>query len=532
MALDEEDKKYINILKTLESERKEHENRWRDALEYILPQRTKFLGEYVDDKRFDTTATHNVHKLADGLFGSNCPQAINWFKFRFLQADLNDDDEAMTWLQLAQERCYEAINRSNYYDILPTFLRTGVALETAAMAVYEDVVAQRIICNTLPIDEIYIQVDANNEIYRMFRKFTLNAEQAVIEYGEKALVPKVVDAAKKHQKQEITIIHIIERRNNVDPTKMDALNMPWKSVTIDHTNNERIKESGYRQKPLIVWRFEVRGNCPYGYGATTDALPDIYTINRFRSDMIDASHAAIKPPIFMPEEADYSLEAGAVNYYQDAGRQAYTIKPFIDSPVTLEVLTELKESIKAAYKADYFMPLMQLADKKMTAREVFERKSERITATGSVQGRLTSEVITPFLERVFQIELDAGRIPAPPQGLEKEKIKIDYLSPLAQEQKEVANAQGILASLDVVAPVMQMWPAVMAKIKPEEVVDDLLDNTGFPQKAIVSNKEYYEIQKANAERDSMLLNLQVQQAQAEIAAKAGAAIKQTIGGAA
>lgn len=532
MALSEEDKKLINILKTLESERKEHENRWKDALEYILPQRTKFVDEYIDDKRFDTTATHNVHKLADGLFGSNCPQAINWFKFRFLQADLNDDDEAMTWLQLAQERCYDAINRSNYYDILPTFLRSGIALETAAMSVIEDVVAGKIICNVLPMDEIYVQVDANNEIYRIFRKFILNAEQAVIEYGKKALVSRVVDSAEKHQKTEITVVHIIEKRKDIDPTKADAMNMPWRSVTIDFTNDTAIKESGFRKKPVIVWRFEVRGNCPYGYGATTDALPDIYTVNRFMSDMLDASQAALKPPIFVPEETDYSLDPGSVNYYQDAGRQVYTVKPFIDSPVTLEVLQDLRESIKAAYKADYFMPLMQLADKKMTAREVFERKSERITATGSVQGRLTSEVITPFLERVFQIELDAERIPPPPQGLEAAQIKIDYLSPLAQEQREVANAQGILASLDTIMPIMQLYPETTAKLKPEVLLDALLDNTGMPQKAIVNDKDYQAIQQSKAQQQQAMMNLQIQQVQADIAAKAGVALKQTIGGAA
>lgn len=530
MALKEEYKQLLNVLKTLESDRKEHENRWTDSLEYVLPQRTKFLDAYVEDKRYDTTATQNVHKLADGLFGSNCPQAINWFKFRFLKNELNDDDEAMTWLQEAQERCYDAINRSNYYDVLPLFLRSGIALETAALAVYENVVAEKIVCNPLPIDEIYIQVDAQNEIYRLFRVFKLKAEQAVIEYGKENLSSRVVDAAEKHNNTELTIVHIIERRKDYDVTKVDNKNMPWKSITIDRTNDTLIKESGYRKRPLLIWRVEVRGNCPYGYGSTTDALPDIYSINRLMADMLSASHKAIDPPIWMPEESDDSVEAGARNYYTDPGRQVYTIKPFIESPITLEILQDIRESIKAAYKADYFMPLMQLADKKMTAREVFERKSERITATGSVQGRLTSEVITPFLERVFQIEFDAGRIQPPPPGLEFEQIKIDYLSPLAQEQREVANAQGILASLDTVMPIMQIWPATMAKVKPEILIDKLFDNTGMPQASIVSDKEYKDIQDANAQQQQALLQLQVQQIQADIAAKGAQAIKQTVAG--
>ena len=529
MALSEEDKKLINLLGTLKEERQEHENRWRDGLEYVLPQRTKFIDSYVEDKRFDTTATRNVHKLADGLFGSNCPQAINWFKLRFLQDSLNDDDEAMTWLQKAQQVMYDAINRSNYYDILPLLLRNGCALETASMAVYEDIDKSKIICITLPIDEIYLQVDANNEVYRIFREFKLNPEQAVIAFGEDKLSDKVVSAAKKHAKGEVIIVHVVDKRKNIDPTKFDNKNMPWRSLIIDHSNNTRISESGYIEQPFINWRFEVRGNCPYGYGPTTDALPDIYTANTMVSDLLKASHKAIDPPTFHPEDTDYSLDAGATNYYSDAGRQVYTIKPYLDFPITLEMIQDVRESIKAAYKADYFMPLMQLADKDMTAREVFERKSERITATGSVQGRLTSEVITPFLTKVFQIEYAANRIPPAPENIEVAQIKIDYLSPLAQEQREVANAQGILASLDTVMPLMQLWPQTQAKLRPEVLMDKLFDNTGMPEDAIVNNKEYQEIQKKNAEREQMLYALQLQQVKADIAVKAGQAVKETIG---
>ena len=512
------------LLTRCEKERKEPEERWKNALEHVLPLRTQFMGKYFEDKRFDTTATRNVHKLADGMFGSNCPQAINWFKYRFVDDALNDDKEAITWLQDAERVSYDAINRSNFYDTLPILIRNGIAFETTAFAVSEDLASKRIVCNTLPVDEIYFQVTAQNEVYRIFRKFTLSAEQGEIEYGKNALHSQVKNALDLNTDYSFEVVHIVERRYDIDEEKLDSKNMPWRSITIDRTNSFLIKDGGIKIQQPFIWRFEVRGNSPYGYGPTSDAFPDIYTANAMVSDIMGASQKALDPPLFQPEETDWTLEAGANNYYKDPGRQAYTIRPYIDMPINLELLNDVREAIKASYKAEYFMPLMQLADKNMTAREVFERKSERVTATGSIQGRFTGEVITPFLARVFQIETDAGRIPPMPEGLEGKQIKVDFLSPLAQEQKEVANAQGILASLDTVMPIFQLWPQTTDKIIPEELVDKIFDSTGMPEKAIRSDKDYNDIQEAKSQNAAQDAELQRGLVQAEIAAKAGQTI--------
>ena len=81
-------------------------------------------------------------------------------------------------------------------------------------------------------------------------------------------------------------------------------------------------------------------------------------------------------------------------------------------------------------------------------------------------------------------------------------------------------------------PIMQLYPETTAKLKPEVLLDALLDNTGMPQKAIVNDKDYQAIQQSKAQQQQAMMNLQIQQVQADIAAKAGVALKQTIGGAA
>ena len=526
MAVSEKEvKAYIERLGQYKTERRDHEVRWKFAVQYVMPQHNLFLDQKVTDKRFDTTATQQVHRLADGLFGSNVPQAVNWFKFRFEDPELNDDKLAVEWLQHAQERVYDAIHRSNFYDVFPQHLKNGIVYGTAAMSAEEDIVAGKIVFNAIPVDEIYLCTTDKNEVYGVFRRYKLKPNQAVIAFGEDKLDPQIRHSAEKNSREDIEFLHVVERRKIRDASKKDVYNMPWASITIDLTHEKLVKESGFSERPIMAWRMEVRGNCPYGYCPTDDAMPDILTLNDMRASKMKAAEKALDPPIFFPEDSDWSMEAGAKNYYQDAGRQAYTVRPYLDFNLSLEDITDIRESIRAAYKADYFMPLMNMMDsRQMTAREIFERKQERVTVTGSMQGRLTSETINPTIARVFQIELDAGRIMAPPQTIQNTAFKIDYLSPIAQEQREVANTQGVLASLDSILPVMQIYPETKDKLVPEVIVDNILDSTGMPEKAIRSDKEYKDIQAGKAQQNAQLMQLQMQQIQADIAAKAAQAI--------
>lgn len=57
---------------------------------------------------------------------------------------------------------------------------------------------------------------------------------------------------------------------------------------------------------------------------------------------------------------------------------------------------------------------------------------------GPVLERLNSEFLNRSIDRVFGIMLRAGLIPEPPEVLQGQTLKTEYISVLAQAQKQVA----------------------------------------------------------------------------------------------
>ena len=72
----------------------------------------------------------------------------------------------------------------------------------------------------------------------------------------------------------------------------------------------------------------------------------------------------------------------------------------------------------------------------MTAREVSERNAEKMLMLGPVLDRLRSELFQPLIERVYGIMDRAGKIAFPPPELAGQPIKVEFISILAQAQKQ------------------------------------------------------------------------------------------------
>jgi hypothetical protein len=214
---------------------------------------------------------------------------------------------------------------------------------------------------------------------------------------------------------------------------------------------------------------------------------------------------------------NYSFAPGKRGHYTDPGRMPIPAVTGQVSPIMLEVLRDTRERIKKLYKVDHFLMLMQAGDQQMTAREVMERKSEKVTVTGSTIGKFATEALGKMLERIIQIEFDAGRLPSPPQGKDVSgaTLKIDYLGPLAQAQKEMYAAQGVMQTITNAAAVLQLWPETLKKFKPEIMLEQILESSGMPEKAIRSDEEYQQILAAEAKQKQDMINTQMQIEQAK-----------------
>lgn len=498
---------------SLSEARREVEKRWKKSVQYVVPMFYDFgdNGEWTD-QRFDTTATESVSLLADGMMGNLCPQSVNWFMFRFEKNELNDDTELVEWLQEVQERIYEALHRSTFYDALPQYLKLGGTIGTASMFIEEAVEDNRIVCNVCHPREVYAAVDRQGAVDTIYRLFTMTAYQAAEFFGEEKLDQEIKNCLETSPDTDFEFIHAIEPRKMRDPRKADSKNFPYASYYIQKGKAEVIKEGGYKTFPAPTWRWEVRGNEAYGYSPTDDAMPDIQMVNQMVKTMLIAQQKAVDPALLLPKEMmGASFAPGSRTHYSDPGRMPVQVTIGQVSPIMLEVLRDTRERIKKLYKVDHFLMLMQAGDQQMTAREVMERKSEKITVTGSTIGKFATEALDRMLERFLQIEFDAGRLPMPPAGknVSGATLKIDYLGPLAQAQKEMYATQGVLQTLRNVAPIMQIWPETVKKFKPEMLIEEVLESSGALRKTVRSDEEYQKLLAEEAKQKQAMMDAQL-----------------------
>src|ERR1700736_2264074 len=82
--------------------------------------------------------------------------------------------------------------------------------------------------------------------------------------------------------------------------------------------------------------------------------------------------------------------------------------------------------------------------REITAREIDERREEKMLMLGPVLERLHDELLQPLVARVFNIMVRGGLIPPPPaspaRGLDRNGLQVEFISILAQAQKAVATA--------------------------------------------------------------------------------------------
>ncbi|NJL32016.1 MAG: hypothetical protein HC898_10505, partial [Phycisphaerales bacterium] len=195
---------------------------------------------------------------------------------------------------------------------------------------------------------------------------------------------------------------------------MDIYNMPWAGywVEADGSGEDILRETGYQSQPVAVWRWEMRGRDAYGYGLTTEAMPEIKTANAMAKTLLKLADKISDPPTFLPEsmadDEEVSLEPGAINFFRDPGMRPFEYAPGAGYPVNKDILEMQREKIRSIFKVRYFLMLMQMEQSGRTAYEIRERKVERITAMGSIMGRAQKEYLDVVLARMLWNVLSGG----------------------------------------------------------------------------------------------------------------------------
>jgi hypothetical protein len=352
----------------------------------------------------------------------------------------------------------------------------------------------------------------------------MTASQIVSQFGEEN-VSEVVRQAVNTDAHEawFKVCHLIcEDRDQ-------ETHFPYVSVYWEEGKESPLSVGGYEEFPVLVPRWEVRGNDFYGYGPGWKALGESKMLQELRSDYLTAQQMMIQPPVFGPaslRERRVNLFPGAMNYLDDKDSFIKPIHQFVpDIQGQLAAIQESRNMINKLFYSDLFLSIAGANNPQWTAFEVQARQQERLQMIGPVVLNLINELYDPLIGRVFGIMNRRGMFLEPPEELIGSEIKIEYVSILALAQKasglsELSNLMGVIGQ------VAQMQPEVADKLNCDAIVDQFVRTTNIPAAIIRPDSDVEAIRQQRAQQAQQAQEMAAAQQVAATARQGAGAVKE------
>jgi hypothetical protein len=501
------------------------DDHWRDLADYIFPRRTRFWtgdrnkGDKRNQKIIDSTGRFSARTLQSGLHAGLTSPARPWMKLTTPDPDLAEHGPVKEWLHTVTARMLTVFLQTNLYNALPIVYGDMGTFGTAAMAVLTD--AKDVFrCYTFPLGSYALGVDARGQVATFVREYQLTVRALVETFGgergerlERGHTPNwsgisqtVKDLwIRGNYEAAVDVCWVVKPNDLEDAERLGSKYLPWASCHFERTappaDEKFLRESGFRTMAVIAPRWEV-GSAEDAYGIDCPgmtALGDIKGLQVMQRKKAQAINKMVDPPLTGPSSLKAqktSLLPGDITYL-DVRDGQQGLKSIHD--VTLRIdhlgvdIRETQYRIQRAYFEDLFLMLANSdparGTQPITAREVEERHEEKLLALGPVLERTNDELLDPLVDRTFALLEEAGLIPPPPSELDGVRLKVEYLSILAQAQKLV-GVVGQDRFLQSIIPLEQLaGPALRHKVRWNRIIDNYGDMLGVDPRVIVPDAE-------------------------------------------
>lgn len=502
-------------IEALRKDRQPEEDRWQDLADYVVPHRyRKYLESAKHEKRsrpeiVNERASLDLRTLGSGMMAGITSPSRPWFRLSVADTELADYQPVKEWLHEVQRRMSEQFGRSNLYNVLPTVYTDMGQFGTAAVAQLEDDVdAFRFY--TFPICSYALGVSPRRVVDSFAYQTRMTVGSVVRAYGEENCSRRVQMAFKKGEvDQPVDVDVLIQPNEFYRPGSIlakDQMYGAWFSEK-EGAKGQFLLESGFREFPVFTPRWESVDNDAYARDCPgMIALGSVRALQLEERTKLKAIEKQADPPLAAPSSMRSRLRSGrglmpGGVVYEDMPtgmqgiRSVYDVR-FDVAGVTADI-RELEARIREAYFADLFLMLSMTDRRQMTAREVAERHEEKLMVLGPALERIHEELLDPLIDRTFNIMLRRGLLPEPPEELQNQQLKVEYISLLAQAQKMLGNGS-IERYVGFVADAAQLDPSALDKFDADEAIDAYADGLGVPPKVNRSDEQVRTIREGRA----------------------------------
>ena len=521
----------------LYSERASWETHWRDLADHVLPR----TGQWNHDDRnrgekkhrliYNSTATGALEILVAGMMAGATSPARPWMRLASPDPELNSYKPVEDWLSIASKQILRVFNRSNTYRALPRYYQELALYGTAAGVLLPH--PERVIHHyPLTAGQYALGANAEEEVNTCYREFDMTISQMVEMFGLDNVSQAVRNCYNNGRYDEWRkVIHAIEPRFDRDESKMDGVNMPFRSVYFEaggkgsaYQSDDVLLEEGYREFPVLAPRWSTSGCDIYGSSPGMTALGDIRALQSMTKRLGQAIDYKTKPPTQGPAALKgMEIDKMPGGHTEIPGDQRVT--PVWQTTLELNDLQNHiathEQRINSRFYADLFLMLASTT-KSMTATEVAERHEEKLTMLGPTLERLHNELLQPLVKLTFGHMVERGMFPPAPPELEETDLEVEFISMLAQAQQAVGAAQDDRFQA-VLQGLSQTHPEAIDILDTDQYLRQYASKIGMDPQSLRSPDEVAEMRQQRAQQAAAEQQLAALQA----AAPAGKAVAET-----
>lgn len=519
--------KYLQRWTMLDSDFSEWRSRWMDISRNILPVSGRFLqdernrsGKKNFNDIYDSTGTRAQATLAAGLMAGMTSPARPWFRLSTPDPELMKFTPVKIWLNDCTRLMQSVFARSNTYRALHQ-MYGELGLYGTATSILVDDFQDVIRHHTLTAGEYRLATNYKGEVDTMYREFQKTVAEVVKEYGMSKVSTSVKNLYDNGNLDAlVTLVHLIEPRADRDPSKRDAVNMQWRSLTFEKSGGDPdhyLRDSGFNEFRVLAPRWETCGDDVYGTGPGTLAIGDVRQLQHQQLRKAQAIDYQVKPPIILPTSAKGmgNFLPGGISYIDSTqpqtARTAWEVN--LNTQYLLEDIRDVRDRINSTFYVDLFKMLANTDRTQMTATEVAERHEEKLLMLGPVLERQHNELLDPKIELTFARMVRAGILPPPPEELQGVELQVEFVSMLAQAQRAIGT-NGIDRFVMSLGTLAQFKPDVLDKFNSDEWADVYSDMLGVDPNLIVADKDVAIIRQARQQQQQAAASMQAMQAMA------------------
>lgn len=496
----------------LKEQRTSWEPMWRDIRDFILPDFGVFDGEdpTSGSKRYlrivDAEATNAADILAAGLLNGVSSPSRPWLRLTTLDGDLDQTPAVKEWLDEVQRTMLLVFAKADVYNQLhQSYLELPVFGQACTIARPHP---SRIVnLQNLTIGEYWFAEDQYGSVDTLYRRTGMTAKQMVQHWGIDGVSKAVQSAYRENPFKRFNVVQAIEPRLDRDIMKRDSVNKAFRSVYFEEdSQNHILSESGYDDFPAMCPRWMTCGGSQYGRGPGAKALSASKSLQQLQSRLATLVDYLTDPPALVPpsfaEDPELFLPGGRIPVQVNEEAVVRTAWQLSTSPEAVQALiTARKEEIQRLFYVNVFQMIATTYNNDRTATEIAALEQEKVMMLGPVLERLHSELLDPLVTSTFNFMVEANKIPEPPEELQGRTLNVEYISILAEKQKN-SSAEGIIKLTQEIGMLAQINPSSLDKLDTDKAIDTLADINGVPPSLIVSGEKVAMIRKARQQQQA------------------------------